>query len=204
MIEREVQVPKERPIVAAVIYNRLAQGIPLGIDATLRYDLDNFDEPLTEIRPRDRQPLQHPARHRPAADPDRQPRARLAAGRRRPGRTSTISTTSSSRAPAASTTSPPTTTSSSPPPTSTTPPARPRADRRPTADGGTGPGRSGEPARGRRPAGRAIRCRRRCRRRPSRRSGSATGGATRRSTSPGAVRGRGRASCASAASSEST
>ena len=48
MIEREVLVPKERPLVAAVIYNRLAQGIPLGIDATLRYDLDNFDKPLTE------------------------------------------------------------------------------------------------------------------------------------------------------------
>jgi len=48
MIEREVLVPKERRLVAAVIYNRLAQGIPLGIDATLRYDLDNFDEPLKE------------------------------------------------------------------------------------------------------------------------------------------------------------
>jgi hypothetical protein len=48
MIEREVMVPKERPLVAAVIYNRLAQGIPLGIDATLRYDLDNFDKALTE------------------------------------------------------------------------------------------------------------------------------------------------------------
>jgi len=48
MIEREVMVPKERPLVAAVIYNRLAQGIPLGIDATLRYDLNNFDKPLTE------------------------------------------------------------------------------------------------------------------------------------------------------------
>jgi len=48
MIEREVMVPKERSLVAAVIYNRLAQGIPLGIDATLRYDLNNFDKPLTE------------------------------------------------------------------------------------------------------------------------------------------------------------
>ncbi len=48
MIEREVQVPKERPIVAAVIYNRLAADMPLGIDATLRYELDNFDKPLTE------------------------------------------------------------------------------------------------------------------------------------------------------------
>jgi len=48
MIEREVMVPKERPLVAAVIYNRLAQGIPLGIDATLRYELNNFDKPLTQ------------------------------------------------------------------------------------------------------------------------------------------------------------
>ncbi len=48
MIEREVMVAEERAVVAAVIYNRLRDGIPLGIDATLRYHLDNFDEPLTE------------------------------------------------------------------------------------------------------------------------------------------------------------
>jgi cell division protein YceG involved in septum cleavage len=41
MIEREVQVDSERPIVAAVIYNRLQQGIPLEIDATVRYALGN-------------------------------------------------------------------------------------------------------------------------------------------------------------------
>lgn len=40
MIEKEVQVPKERPLVAAVIYNRLRVGLPLGIDATIRYGLD--------------------------------------------------------------------------------------------------------------------------------------------------------------------
>jgi UPF0755 protein len=40
MIEKEVVVPKERPLVAAVIYNRLHQRMPLGIDATLRYGLD--------------------------------------------------------------------------------------------------------------------------------------------------------------------
>jgi UPF0755 protein len=40
MIEREVQVPKERPLVAAVIYNRLHLGMPLGIDATIRYGLN--------------------------------------------------------------------------------------------------------------------------------------------------------------------
>jgi UPF0755 protein len=35
-----VLVPKERPLVAAVIYNRLRVGLPLGIDATIRYGLD--------------------------------------------------------------------------------------------------------------------------------------------------------------------
>jgi len=32
-------VPSERPLVAAVIYNRLHAHMPLGIDATLRYGL---------------------------------------------------------------------------------------------------------------------------------------------------------------------
>jgi peptidoglycan lytic transglycosylase G len=40
MVEKEVLVPKERPLVAAVIYNRLRLGMPLGIDATIRYGLD--------------------------------------------------------------------------------------------------------------------------------------------------------------------
>jgi uncharacterized YceG family protein len=39
MIEGEVSVAKERRLAAAVIYNRLRQGMPLGIDATLRYGL---------------------------------------------------------------------------------------------------------------------------------------------------------------------
>jgi UPF0755 protein len=39
MIEKEVVVPKERPLVAAVIYNRLKAGMALGIDATIRYGL---------------------------------------------------------------------------------------------------------------------------------------------------------------------
>jgi uncharacterized YceG family protein len=47
MIEREVQVPRERALVAAVIYNRLRKGIPLGIDATTRYAVGNYTEPLT-------------------------------------------------------------------------------------------------------------------------------------------------------------
>ena len=39
MVEGEAQVPSERPLVAAVIYNRLRAHMPLGIDATLRYGL---------------------------------------------------------------------------------------------------------------------------------------------------------------------
>ncbi len=45
MVEKEVQVPRERPIVAAVIYNRLSRGMVLGIDATIRY---GFDIPPTQ------------------------------------------------------------------------------------------------------------------------------------------------------------
>jgi UPF0755 protein len=48
MIEKEVLVPKERELVAAVIYNRLRQDIGLGIDATIRYATGNYDEPLTD------------------------------------------------------------------------------------------------------------------------------------------------------------
>jgi UPF0755 protein len=39
MIQGEVVAPKERKLVAAVIYNRLRLRMPLGIDATLRYGL---------------------------------------------------------------------------------------------------------------------------------------------------------------------
>jgi YceG-like Ter operon protein len=47
MIEREVQVPKERKLVAAVIYNRLHAGMPLQIDATIRYATGNFTKPIS-------------------------------------------------------------------------------------------------------------------------------------------------------------
>ena len=40
MVEKEVQVPRERPLVAGVIYNRLRAGMQLGIDATIRYGLN--------------------------------------------------------------------------------------------------------------------------------------------------------------------
>lgn len=48
MVEEEAQLDEERPLIAAVIYNRLREGIPLGIDATVRFATGNFEEPLTE------------------------------------------------------------------------------------------------------------------------------------------------------------
>ena len=39
MIEKETAVPRERRLVAAVIYNRLRNRMALGIDATIRYGL---------------------------------------------------------------------------------------------------------------------------------------------------------------------
>jgi len=46
MVEREAQVARERRLVASVIYNRLRQDIPLGIDATIRYALNQWNRPL--------------------------------------------------------------------------------------------------------------------------------------------------------------
>jgi peptidoglycan lytic transglycosylase G len=48
MIDKEVMVPSERPLVAAVIYNRLHRGMPLGIDATTRFEFHNYTGAITE------------------------------------------------------------------------------------------------------------------------------------------------------------
>ncbi|MEA2193448.1 MAG: hypothetical protein QOI73_3569, partial [Solirubrobacteraceae bacterium] len=48
MVEREAQLPSERAKIAAVIYNRLKDGIRLGIDATIRYATDNWTKPLKQ------------------------------------------------------------------------------------------------------------------------------------------------------------
>lgn len=47
MIEAETRKDDERPMVARVIYNRLEQGIPLGIDATYLYALKERNRSLT-------------------------------------------------------------------------------------------------------------------------------------------------------------
>ena len=46
MIEREASLARERPLVSAVIHNRLRAGMPLGIDATIRYATDNWERPI--------------------------------------------------------------------------------------------------------------------------------------------------------------
>jgi uncharacterized YceG family protein len=48
MIEREAGVPGQRKLVASVVYNRLHEGMPLGIDATIRFATGNYESPLTE------------------------------------------------------------------------------------------------------------------------------------------------------------
>jgi cell division protein YceG involved in septum cleavage len=48
MIEHEAATERDRPLVAAVIYNRLHEGMPLGIDATIRFATGNYTQPLTE------------------------------------------------------------------------------------------------------------------------------------------------------------
>ncbi len=49
MVEKETVAPSERRLVAAVVYNRLHNRMPLGIDATIRYGRNvPGTEPLKE------------------------------------------------------------------------------------------------------------------------------------------------------------
>ncbi|HEX3692309.1 MAG TPA: endolytic transglycosylase MltG [Solirubrobacteraceae bacterium] len=50
IVEREAASAHDRPLVAAVIYNRLHASMTLGVDATLRYALHDFSHPLTEAQ----------------------------------------------------------------------------------------------------------------------------------------------------------
>jgi UPF0755 protein len=57
MVERETVAPEERALVSAVIWNRLAKGMPLGIDATLRYGLGiQGTRPITVAQQRSNSP----------------------------------------------------------------------------------------------------------------------------------------------------
>ncbi len=57
MIDKEVQIPSERPLVAAVIYNRLHRGMPLGIDATTRFEFHNYTGDITASQLRSPSPF---------------------------------------------------------------------------------------------------------------------------------------------------
>ena len=57
LVEEETRAPEERPLVSAVIYNRLRAGMPLGIDATIRYGLG---VPPTESLRRSQLETDHP------------------------------------------------------------------------------------------------------------------------------------------------
>ncbi len=48
IIEREAGVAKQRKLVASVIYNRLHEGMTLGMDSTIRFATGNYEEPLTQ------------------------------------------------------------------------------------------------------------------------------------------------------------
>ena len=96
MIEKEAKAPEERPLVAAVIYNRLHDRMPLGIDATLRYGLHiPPTESITQSQLAERHAVQHALLAR--ACRRRRSRTRVSPRCRRP-RTRRRSTTSTSRA----------------------------------------------------------------------------------------------------------
>ena len=95
LVEREAAVAKERPIIASVIYNRLKNDIRLGIDATTRFAVGNWERPLRSPSCQNPLALQHP-RARRACRPARSatpasPRSRPPPARRRPASCSTWS-----------------------------------------------------------------------------------------------------------------
>ncbi|HUA44793.1 MAG TPA: endolytic transglycosylase MltG [Solirubrobacteraceae bacterium] len=48
MVQAEAATAHDAPLIASVIYNRLALGMPLQIDATTRYITGNYTKPLTQ------------------------------------------------------------------------------------------------------------------------------------------------------------
>ena len=67
------------------IYNRLHEGMPLGIDATIRFATGNYERAADRIGAGGRLALQHAHQRRPAAGADQQPRPGRDRGRRAPG-----------------------------------------------------------------------------------------------------------------------
>ncbi|MDO8469071.1 MAG: endolytic transglycosylase MltG [Candidatus Peribacter sp.] len=48
LVEAETRTDAERPIVAGILWKRLEAGMPLGVDATVRYIVDKSTEPITQ------------------------------------------------------------------------------------------------------------------------------------------------------------
>ena len=86
MIEKEAAVQRDRPLIAGVIYNRLREGMTLGIDATLLYDDPTPDGELStaDIETDGPYNTRHPGGL--AADTDREPVPLVAARGPRAGR----------------------------------------------------------------------------------------------------------------------
>ena len=98
MVEKETLAPDERPLVAAVIYNRLQAGMPLGIDATIRYGLNvPGTRVAARVAARQRQPVQHAQASRGCRRRRSRTRASPRSRRRRIRRRSTTSTSCASR-----------------------------------------------------------------------------------------------------------
>jgi uncharacterized YceG family protein len=48
IIDKEAATSRDQPLVASVVYNRLHDHIPLGMDSTTRYEFNDYTKPLTQ------------------------------------------------------------------------------------------------------------------------------------------------------------
>lgn len=49
LVEEEARAHEERPLVAAVIYNRIEKNMPLGLDATLQFALNKYGQRMLDV-----------------------------------------------------------------------------------------------------------------------------------------------------------
>ena len=69
MLEREEPMPAQRPIVAGILWKRIDKGFPLGVDATSRYELAEWND-RTEFLKKLRDPADaYNTRHKPGLPP---------------------------------------------------------------------------------------------------------------------------------------